>query len=170
MENFPISGTNASVRATFRLVLKESTSSEFADPKDFLGKSVVLEPFDFPGMVVVHGGKDESLEVSNSDTGKDSVFRLVAGIDGKTGTASLESKSQEGCFVNYKSSSSIKLSCNSESSDAEFKQTASFVLGNGISQYHPISFVAKGAKRNFILAPLFSLRDESYTVYFNIQS
>ncbi|KAG5517603.1 hypothetical protein RHGRI_038114 [Rhododendron griersonianum] len=170
MENFPISGTNASVRVTFRLILKESTSSEFADPKDFLGKSVVLEPFDFPGMVVVHGGKDESLEVSNSDSGKDSVFRLVAGIDGKTGTASLESKSQEGCFVNYKSSSSIKLSCNSESSDAEFKQTASFVLGNGISQYHPISFVAKGAKRNFILAPLFSLRDESYTLYFNIQS
>ncbi|XP_058199393.1 uncharacterized protein LOC131314625 [Rhododendron vialii] len=170
MENFPISGTNASVRATFRLVLNESTSSEFADPKDFLGKSVVLEPFDFPGMVVVHGGKDESLEVSNSDNGKDSVFRLVAGIDGKTGTASLESKSQEGCFVNYKSSSSIKLSCNSESSDPEFKQTASFVLGNGISQYHPISFVAKGAKRNFILAPLFSLRDESYTLYFNIHS
>jgi len=72
--------------------------------------------------------------------------------------------------VNYEAGLSIKISCMSRSSDAEFEQAVSFLLNNGISEYHPISFAAKGAKRNFVLTPLFSLKDESYTVYFNIQS
>nr|KYP71149.1 hypothetical protein KK1_010393 [Cajanus cajan] len=44
----------------------------------------------------------------------------------------------------------------------------SFVTRKGLSQYHPISFVAKGINRNFLLEPLFSFRDEHYTVYFKI--
>ncbi|CBI16413.3 unnamed protein product, partial [Vitis vinifera] len=78
MEKFPEEGTDASLHATFRLVLKDATSLKVLSPKDAIGKS-------------------------------------------------------------------------------------------GISQYHPISFVAKGMKRNFLLTPLLGLRDESYTVYFNIQ-
>ncbi|KAH7837509.1 hypothetical protein Vadar_014669 [Vaccinium darrowii] len=101
MENFPVFGTDASIRATFRLVMKDSSSSEFVDPKDFIGKSVVLEPFDFPGMIVAHGANDEGLQILNSRSGINSIFNLVAGMDGKPGTVSLESASQVGCFVSY---------------------------------------------------------------------
>lgn len=65
---------------------------------------------------------------------------------------------------------SVKLKCSSGSSDVGFKQAASFTLRDGISKYDPISFVVKGATRNFLLQPLVSLRDENYFVYFNIQS
>uniref|UniRef100_A0A5B7A8L3 Alpha-L-arabinofuranosidase B arabinose-binding domain-containing protein n=1 Tax=Davidia involucrata TaxID=16924 RepID=A0A5B7A8L3_DAVIN len=174
MEKFPESGTDSSTHATFRVILKDSTSSIFSAPKDVIGKSVMLEPFDFPGMLVVQQGTEEDIGVSDSDDGGGSVFHLVEGLDGKPETVSLESESQKGCFVysgaNYKSGESIKLSCKSGSSDTGFEEATSFVLNDGISEYHPISFVAKGARRNFVLAPLLSLRDESYTVYFNIQS
>ncbi|KAH7861219.1 hypothetical protein Vadar_023249 [Vaccinium darrowii] len=175
MQKFPESGTDSSLRATFRLLLKDSTPpTEFSEPKDFIGKSIMLEPFDFPGMVVTQTGKDGSLSVADSTDGSVSVFRLVAGLDGKPGTVSLELEGEEGCFVysgvNYEAGLSIKINCMSRSSDAEFEQAVSFLLNNGISEYHPISFVVKGATRNFVLTPLFSLKDESYTVYFNIQS
>ncbi|KAG5577305.1 hypothetical protein H5410_057439 [Solanum commersonii] len=135
----------------------------------------MLEPFDFPGMFITHLGNGTSLGITQSLDDIGSLFRLVAGLDGKDRTVSLESDDKSGCFmysgVDYKDVSSVKLNCDSKSSfDAEFKQAASFMLGNGITQYHPISFVAKGAKRNFLLAPLLSFKDESYTVYFNIQS
>ena len=38
MEKFPESGTDSSLNAKFRLVLKDSTSSWFSNPKDFIGK------------------------------------------------------------------------------------------------------------------------------------
>ncbi|XP_062171742.1 uncharacterized protein LOC133877449 isoform X2 [Alnus glutinosa] len=173
MEKFPESGTNSSVHATFRLILNDSSSEKFSTIKDAIGKSVMLEPFDIPGMVVVHQGKDENLGVADSPGGVgSSSFRLVAGLDGKAETVSLESESDKDCFVysgvNYNSGKSIKLSCKSDASDDDFSQAASFVLNKGISEYHPISFVAKGVKRNFLLAPLLSFKDESYTVYFKI--
>ncbi|KAF5937195.1 hypothetical protein HYC85_024701 [Camellia sinensis] len=171
IEKFPKPGTDSSIRSTFRLILKDANSTEeFSNPKDAIGKFVMLEPFDFPGMLLTHQGIDETLGVADSaDSG--SVFRLVAGLDGKVETVSLESESQEGCFVysdvDYKSGTSIKLSCISGSSDNEFEGAASFIMKDGISKYHPISFVGKGVRRNFILYPLHSLWDESYTVYFN---
>lgn len=173
MEEFPESGTDSAVHATFRLILYDSSSENFSTIKDAIGKSVILEPFDFPGMVVVHQGKDENLGVSDSPGGVgSSAFRLVAGLDGKAETVSLESESDKDCFVysgvNYNSGRSVKLSCKSDASDDDFSQAASFVLNKGISEYHPISFVAKGVKRNFLLAPLLSFKDESYTVYFKI--
>ncbi|KAJ6944585.1 hypothetical protein NC652_009832 [Populus alba x Populus x berolinensis] len=140
MEKLPESGTDASLQATFRLQ-----------------------------------GKDRSFALTNSaDDDGSSTFRVVSGLDGKDETVSLESGIQNGCYVysgvDYKSGQSMKLSCKSEtSSDTGFNQGASFVMNKGLSQYHPISFVAKGDKRNFLLAPLHSLRDESYTIYFNIQ-
>jgi uncharacterized protein len=48
------------------------------------------------------------------------------------------------------------------------EQAASFVQTARLRQYHPISFIAKGAARDFLLEPLYSLRDEFYTAYFNI--
>ncbi|XP_059287994.1 uncharacterized protein LOC132041185 [Lycium ferocissimum] len=174
MEKFPETGTDAAVSATFRLVSLDKSSVKPSEHKDLIGKQVLLELFDLPGMFISQQGQEQSLGVAGSSDDGGSLFRLTAGLDGKDDTVSLESEAQKGCFiysgVDYKSSSSVKLSCNAKSLDDGFKQAASFILGNGISEYHPISFVAKGAKRNFILSPLLSFRDESYTVYFNIQS
>ncbi|KAJ6944583.1 hypothetical protein NC652_009831 [Populus alba x Populus x berolinensis] len=175
MEKLPESGTDASLQATFRLVLKDPSSSKLSSVKDVIGKSVMLEPFHLPGMLLVQLGKDRSFALTNSaDDDGSSIFRVVPGLDGKDGTVSLESGIQNGCYVysgvDYKSGQSMKLSCKSEtSSDTGFNQGASFLMNKGLTQYHPISFVAKGDKRNFLLAPLHSLRDESYTIYFNIQ-
>lgn len=175
MERYPESGTDASLNATFRLILEDSTSSKISSPKDAIGKFVMLEPINFPGMAVVQQGTNKSLVITNSaSVVGSSLFHLVAGLDGKDGTVSLESKTQKGCFVysgvNYDSGSAIKLKCRLASSDVVFNQATSFTLKRGISEYHPISFVAKGLRRNYLLAPLLSLRDESYTVYFNIQA
>ncbi|KAJ6764096.1 hypothetical protein OIU79_024606 [Salix purpurea] len=175
MEEHPKSGTDACLQATFRIVLDESSSSEVFGIKDVIGKSVMLEPFDLPGMLLAQQGTDGSLAVTNSaDDDGSSIFRVVSGLDGKDGTVSLESGSQAGCYiysgVNYKPGQSMKLSCESGSSDTGFNQGASFVMNKGLSDYHPISFVAKGDKRNFLLAPLHSFRDEFYTIYFNIQA
>ncbi|CAK7339307.1 unnamed protein product [Dovyalis caffra] len=175
MEQFPKSGTDASLQATFRLVFTNSSSSTVSRSKDVIGKSVMLEPFNLPGMLLVHQGKDSSLAVTNSaDDAGSSIFHIVSGLDGKAGTISLESGSQKGCYihsgVDHKSGQSMKLSCKSGSSATGFNQGASFVMNKGLSEYHPISFVAKGDKRNFLLAPLHSLRDEFYTIYFNIQA
>lgn len=173
MEKLPESGTDSSLQATFRLILSNSPSSESSPIEDLVDKSVMLEPFDFPGRVVVQQGEDNDLAIADSSNGMDSssVFHLVSGLDGRNGTVSLESESKKGCFV-YSSSNDpggrLKLSCNVESSNEALNQAASFEMNKGLSEYHPISFVANGASRNFLLAPLFSFRDESYTVYFNL--
>ncbi|KAF6136338.1 hypothetical protein GIB67_043055 [Kingdonia uniflora] len=176
MEASPKSGSDTAVRATFRLIsedLKPSHSSYSSSSADLIGKSVMLEPMDFPGMVIVIQGPSSNLAVGHAlgNTGS-STFQVVAGLDGKANSISLESGSENGCFVyseiNDKGSTSIKLSSKSDTADSGFKQAASFNLREGLSEYHPMSFVAKGAKRNFLLMPLFSLRDESYTVYFKI--
>lgn len=172
MRSVPQPGTNAAVTSTFRLVLKDGNSST---PSDAIGKLVMLELFDYPGMSVVHYGEGKSLGVAGLSEAKGGVFRLVTGLDGKDSSVSLESEDHEGCFVysgvDYKSETIIKLSCSSKSSDDDgFKQGASFSLRKGFNEYHPISFVAKGVQRNFLLSPLLSLMDESYNVYFNIHS
>ncbi|KAL5567182.1 hypothetical protein UlMin_030346 [Ulmus minor] len=166
MQDLPPSGTDAAVHSTFRLIINGSPSAELSQVEDAIGQSVILEPFDLPGHAVVHQGENNNLIVANPDEGSSSVFRIAPGLDGTTETISLESESNKDCFV-YSNENSLKLSC-SQSEDPEFKRAASFQMNKGLSEYNPISFVAKGATRNFLLAPLFSLRDESYTVYFNI--
>ncbi|KAK4407380.1 hypothetical protein Sango_0319000 [Sesamum angolense] len=173
LENIPQPGTNSAVSSSFRLVLKEPGPGNFSGPGDAIGKLVMLESFNLPGMFIVHYGEGKNLGVAGSSAAGGSVFRMVAGLDGKNTTVSLESADKKGCFfysdASYKTGTSIKLSCNSgSSSDEGFKQAASFTLRKGYSEYHPISFIAKGVQRNFLLSPLLSLRDESYTVYFNI--
>ncbi|OVA07876.1 Protein of unknown function DUF1680 [Macleaya cordata] len=181
MEKSPESGTDSAVHATFRLISKDMNSSQFSSSKDYIGKSITLEPFDLPGMLVVHKGPNNNLALADAaaeesaDDKESSVFRVVSGLDGKDGTVSLESERQKGCFIytgeSFKEGMNVKLKCNSGSTtDSAFKKAASFTFRGGISEYHPISFVAKGAKRNFLLMPLLSLRDESYTVYFNFGS
>ncbi|KOM50782.1 hypothetical protein LR48_Vigan08g160900 [Vigna angularis] len=169
MQKFPKSGTDMAVQATFRLVPKES-SSKFSTLADANDRSVMLEPFDLPGMNVVHQGADKPLVIEDSSKGtSSSVFVVVPGLDGRNGSISLESQSDKGCYVysDLSSSAGVKLSCKSDS-DAKFNEATSFISQKGLSQYNPISFVAKGVNRNFLLEPLFSFRDEYYTVYFNI--
>ncbi|KAK1402742.1 AbfB domain-containing protein [Heracleum sosnowskyi] len=171
METIPESGSNHSVHATFRIILKDSTSPKTSTVRDFIGKLVMLEPFDLPGTVVVHS-KDESLGIADASDSSASGFRLVSGLDGKRNSVSLESESQKGCYVysDLEVLADVKLSCISQSSDDSYKEGASFALRDGISKYDPISFVAKGSSRNFVLQPLHTIRDENYVVYFNMQS
>lgn len=161
---FPNPGTSDSVFSTFRIILANSTSSQFSSYKDAIGKTIMLEPYNLPGMLIVQQGKEKSLGISDSSEPRNSLFRMV---EGNEGMVRLESDSQKGCFV-YNSGGTVKLSCDSGEQDSDFMGATSFKANGGISNYHPISFVAKGLEMNFLLQPLFSLRDEHYTVYFNV--
>ncbi|KAK7262545.1 hypothetical protein RJT34_30119 [Clitoria ternatea] len=169
MQKLPASGTDLANEATFRLVPKTS-SAKFSTLADADDRTVTLEPFDLPGMSVIHHEPDQPLVVSSSNSEPSSVFLVVPGLDGENGTISLESQSNKGCYVytGLSSGARVKLSCKSDS-DATFNQATSFVGLQGLSQYNPISFVARGVNNNFLLEPLFTFRDEHYTVYFNIQ-
>ncbi|KHN33334.1 uncharacterized protein LOC114387609 [Glycine soja] len=170
VKKVPEPGTDSALGATFR-VIQGKSSTKFTTLTDAIGKSVMLEPFDHPGMQVIHQGIELPLTVVGSSSGgPSSVFVVVPGLDGQKETISLESKSHNGCFVHsgLRSGRGVKLSCKT-TSDATFNQAASFIAKRGISKYNPISFVAKGENRNFLLEPLLAFRDESYTVYFNIK-
>ncbi|XP_031488073.1 uncharacterized protein LOC116256061 isoform X1 [Nymphaea colorata] len=176
MEKLPASGTDSAVYGTFRLVMANDIAVGMLPYSDIIGKSVMLEPFSMPKMVVVHEGLNSSLGVMAAESVPESgttgsTFQVVQGLDGRNDSVSLESASEQGCFIytgpNLSAGQLVQLGCPGQA-DAEFKRAASFGVVDGISKYHSMSFMAKGSKRNFLLAPLFSLRDESYTVYFNI--
>jgi hypothetical protein len=170
----PEPGTQDAVAATFRLVT-DNSKPRISGPEGLIGRLVMLEPFDFPGMIVKQA-TDSSLTVqasSPSDKGASS-FRLVSGLDGKLGSVSLRLESKKGCFVysdqTLKQGTKLRLECGSDATDEKFKEAASFSLKTGMHQYNPMSFVMSGTQRNFVLSPLFSLRDETYNVYFSVQT
>ncbi|KAF5175774.1 proline-tRNA ligase [Thalictrum thalictroides] len=172
MEKKPESGTTSAVQATFRFMIGDMDSSHLLSETDLVGKSVMIEPFNAPGALVVHQGHDKELSIANDEGMKgSSMFQVVEGLN-KKGTVSLESESEKGCFLYtgafYDSGTKVKLSCQSESTDDEFEDATSFKLEKGLSEYHPISFVATGKKSNFVLMPLLSFVDQNYTVYFNL--
>lgn len=167
MNQQPMSGTNGAVHATFRLIPQDSKRLNIQLQKRSVNQFVMLEPFDLPGMLIVHQGPGKALKVSAS-AGAATVFKVVAGLDGDKNSVSFESKDQRGCFF-YSDESDVKLMSKDDGA-VEFGERASFTMGRGLKEYHPISFAAKGMGRNFLLEPLLSLRDESYTVYFNIGS
>lgn len=175
MEEHPKPGTNDALHATFRLVFQDS-KEQFLSPSclNLLGKFVKIEPFNSPGMFLrPRSSSNGSVIISASaDMNSNSLFHVVSGLDGDIGTVSLESGSRKGCFlyggVNYSKGRNVQLICKQK--DYSFRKAASFSLSSGLRQYHPISFRAKGVKKDFILEPLMSLLDESYTVYFNLTS
>ncbi|PKA56549.1 hypothetical protein AXF42_Ash015322 [Apostasia shenzhenica] len=173
MAKLPKAGTQSALHATFRLLPHNSTMQSFqtSDHNYLLGQFVKIEPFDLPGMYLTHQAPNNSIIISvYAEGNSNSLFKVVSGMDGKSNSVSLESGKQKGCFlysgVLHSKGSKVQLMCKQE--DASFKNAVSFSLKNGLRQYHPISFRAKGVKRDFILEPLMSLMDEAYTVYFNI--
>ncbi|CAN6974449.1 unnamed protein product [Brassica oleracea var. botrytis] len=174
MEVSPEPGTQAAVAATFRLVTDDS-KGKVSIPEELIGSVVMIEPFDFPGMLVAQA-TDSSLAVqdSSSTDQEASSFRIVDGVDGKPGSVSLRLESKKGCYLYsdeaLKGGMKLRLKCDSDVADDKFKQAASFRLRKGMSQYNPMSFVMSGTQRNFVLSPLFSLRDETYNVYFSVQT
>ncbi|KAK9673681.1 hypothetical protein RND81_12G183100 [Saponaria officinalis] len=159
------------VHATFRLILKDVTSSRkiIRGPENFVGETVLLEPFDLPGMVVANQGAGKHLAVVHPDknTAGSAEFRLVKGLNGLNGTISLKTK--EGCFVYASvSDTSVKVSCESSGLDLAMKESMSFEWNEGFKKYHPMSFIAKGSRRSYVLEPLLGLKNEFYNVYFNI--
>lgn len=105
---------------------------------------------------------------------KDSVFFFLPGLTGENDTVSLEAASQPGCFLSSSSGETtaaggVFLRCKTSENESTFAAQSTFSVQRGLASYHPFSFIAEGKRRNFLLAPLNSLRDESYTIYFDIQ-
>jgi len=163
-----VDGTDTAIHATFRAHPQDSTELHDMYSTTMKGASMLIEPFDLPGTVITN-----NLTLS-AQKGSDSLFNIVPGLDGNSNSVSLELGNKPGCFlvtgVDYPAGTKIQVSCKSslQSIGGILEQAASFVQAAPLRQYHPISFIAKGVRRNFLLEPLYSLRDEFYTVYFNI--
>lgn len=164
MAALPREGSDAAVHATFRLVPASASPA----PEQL----VMLEPLDLPGMVVAApAAPDGVLTVAAAADAApaDSTFRVVAGLDGNNGTISLESLARPGCYIlgaaAFSPGEAVRLGA--AAAAAASPAAASFSLSAPMRAYNAISFVAKGATRDFLLEPLMSLKDESYTVYFS---
>lgn len=162
-------GTDAAVHATFRLVPQRQGTLPTGERRHATNgtaatatpASALIEPFDMPGMAVTN-----SLTLS-AEKGPGSLFNVVPGLDGQPGSVSLELGTRPGCFlVTAGAKANIQVGCGGGAGFSP--QAASFARAEPLRRYHPISFAAKGARRSFLLEPLFTMRDEFYTVYFNL--
>jgi len=153
-------GIDAAIHATFRLI-QSANSNTKSNRSEY-----VIEPFDLPGATVVHQGRGKELTISTTGASDDSsLFSLVDMRENSSmNVVALESVSKPGCFICGYADKKVKLDC------GKAMEKSKFSIFQGAREYNPISFVAKGAQRNFVLEPLMSLRDESYTVYFNISA
>lgn len=198
MEPIPGIGTDEAASATFRIIelvpkacIAECRTSKATSVLDFVGSDIYLESFSFPGMLVAHNGVNNTVSIINRlqliigdkehcSMGicspllpeQDAIFRVLPGLDGNDGSVSLESANFRGCFLygaeSYQVGQAVQLRCNPLVTDLAFNRATSFTWNTGYAKYHPISFIARGSRRAYLLAPLLSYRDESYTVYFNI--
>ncbi|KAL6874165.1 hypothetical protein ACP4OV_014247 [Aristida adscensionis] len=163
-------GSDAAVMATFRVIPHADGASAGASGATNTTSSATLEPFGMPGMAVT-----DALTVAAADKGAQPAFNVVApGLDGAPGSVSLELAARPGCFV-ATAGAKVHVGCGggarkhgSGDGGAGFRRAASFVRAEQLRRYHPISFAARGARQGFLLEPLFTLRDEFYTVYFNL--
>lgn len=155
----------------FRVILKDLFWGKISGLEGFFGKLVVLELFDFLGMVVVYKGVGEGLIVINLDSDRIfGEFIIVKGLNGEEGIIFL--RTREGCFVysdiKYNFGIDVKLSCEFGLSDSRLKEVVSFIWNEGFKEYYFISFVVKGLRRSYVFELLLGIRDEFYNVYFNI--
>uniref|UniRef100_A0ACD5UGV2 Uncharacterized protein n=1 Tax=Avena sativa TaxID=4498 RepID=A0ACD5UGV2_AVESA len=161
-------GTDAAVHATFRVIPQGSSPKKTRKRRHLTNgtsttepTSAMIEPFRLPGMAITN-----SLTVSG-DKSSASLFNVVPGLDGVPGSVSLELGTRPGCFL-VTAGAKVQVGCHSGGEAQGFLKAASFARAEPLRRYHPISFAAKGARRGFLLEPLFTLRDEFYTVYFNL--
>ncbi|KAK9220949.1 hypothetical protein WN944_009373 [Citrus x changshan-huyou] len=132
----PLSAIDAALHATFR---QDASLSNFSSLNNVIGKSVMPEPFDFPGMLVQQGKGEEFLVSDSPKEGvKGSILRFVWFLGWIKGMKLYPWRLRT-------------------------EWAYSFMMEIGISESYPISFVAKRSRRNFLLAPLLSFRDEAYT-------
>ncbi|XP_062178542.1 uncharacterized protein LOC133883280 [Phragmites australis] len=160
-------GTDAAVHATFRVIPQGGSGATMNSTI-----SAMLEPFALPGMVVT-----DTLTVS-AEKSPSALFTIVPGLDGDPGSVSVELGARPGCFLitpggnGYSAGAKVQVGCGSArkhgDGGAGFRRAASFTRAEPLRRYHPISFAARGVRRSFLLEPLFSLRDEFYTVFFNL--
>uniref|UniRef100_A0ACD6ADX8 Uncharacterized protein n=1 Tax=Avena sativa TaxID=4498 RepID=A0ACD6ADX8_AVESA len=160
-------GTDAAVHATFRLI-PQGSSPKMTKRRHLTNgtnttepTSAMIEPLGLPGMAITN-----SLTVSG-DKSSASLFNVVPGLDRVPGSVSLELGTRPGCFL-VTAGAKVQVGCHSGGEAQGFLKAASFARAEPLRRYHPISFAAKGARRGFLLEPLFTLRDEFYTVYFNL--
>ncbi|CAI9106575.1 OLC1v1005763C2 [Oldenlandia corymbosa var. corymbosa] len=167
LQNSPNPGTTEAADSTLRVILKDS-SENHKTPWEAIGKSIMLEPFGNPDMLVAHQGPNKPLGLVPSSSSDDSsVFKLVPGLDGASETFSFQSMNRKDCYIQSGPENNVILGCRGGDS-GDFSRAVSFKMDKGLSEYHPISFIAKGGTRSFLLVPLLSLKDEHYTLYFNI--
>uniref|UniRef100_A0A0D9WS38 Alpha-L-arabinofuranosidase B arabinose-binding domain-containing protein n=1 Tax=Leersia perrieri TaxID=77586 RepID=A0A0D9WS38_9ORYZ len=169
-------GTDAAIRATFRVVppsqqqLLRRGANGTGVGAGITATAATIEPFGLPGTAISNG---LAVVRAAAPGGKGTtLFNVVPGLDGKAGTVSLELGSKPGCFVIAgNAGGKVQVGCRKSGGGgaaAGFEKAASFVQSEPLRRYHPISFFAGGVRRSFLLEPLFTLRDEFYTIYFNL--
>nr|CAB3470870.1 unnamed protein product [Digitaria exilis] len=155
-------GSDEAVHATFRLIPHQGSVSGAGAATNATYSAMMLEPFDMPGMVVT-----DKLSVS-ADKSSGALLDVVPGLDGSPGSVSLELRAMPGCFL-VAGGEEVQVGCGGGGGGGVvFRRAATFVRAEPMRRYHPMSFSARGVRRNFLLEPLFTLRDEFYTVYFNL--
>ncbi|GJM97982.1 hypothetical protein PR202_ga14952 [Eleusine coracana subsp. coracana] len=106
--------------------------------------SAMIEPFAMPGMVITD--------------------KLTASTEKAPSSLSPSN--------GYAAGAKVQVACGSARKNGDggagFRRAASFVRAEPLRRYHPISFAARGVRRTFLLEPLFTLRDEFYTIFFNL--
>jgi hypothetical protein len=122
----------------------------------------------------VHTSQPETVDEGMSDfQAADAVFIVCPGLTEEKYTVSFEAVSKPGCFLSSRNDGEseaihVILRCKLTENDTGFDTMSTFTIEEGFASYHPVSFVARGGSRNFLLAPLSAYQDERYTTYFEI--
>uniref|UniRef100_A0A0D3EFX0 Uncharacterized protein n=1 Tax=Brassica oleracea var. oleracea TaxID=109376 RepID=A0A0D3EFX0_BRAOL len=113
-------GTQEALEATFRLVTADS-KGRVSGPRELIRSKVMIEPFDFPNMLMQATDSFLAVQASSSLDQEASRFRLVAGVDGKLGSVSLRLERKKVCFAysdqTLKAGMKLKLKCDSDATD-----------------------------------------------------
>ncbi|GLJ40737.1 hypothetical protein SUGI_0842090 [Cryptomeria japonica] len=170
MGKFSTKGTDEAVHSSFRVVDPSQVKKGYRSTMDFIGKNIYLELFDQPGVAISHQGPNNPAITAHTNKNKAIMFKVSEGLNGKKNTISFQSTSLPNCFLFGGGSTvqAIVLKCKPSTVDENFKDSVSYIGTRGIDTYHPISFIASGSNRNYLLKPLQSYMDEFYTSYFNI--
>jgi hypothetical protein len=128
-----------------------------------------LKPFNRGGPYI-HRKVDPSGLNNERAHGEYKVFRVLPGLSGDNDTVSFEVATRSGCFIASYCDGLINVQCHSqpEGRDPEFQRRATFRSNKGLAKYHPMSFIAKGINRQYLLFPIQAYLDESYATYFNL--